>query len=306
MAPNEEAPLWRSQIIIPVNVEKYIAKAHLRGADAIILDLEDSITPPEKAAARGMVADAARRASAGGADILVRINQPLQLAVRDIETVVRPGIKGLVLPKVDSASHVRLLAQLVEDVEREHGMPIGATKFVVLIETAEAFFRMQEIASAHPRVVAMSLASEDFTLATHSEPDPEVLLYPKQQMLIACCAAGISAMGVIGSIATYTDIEGYRAAIAKSKRFGFQGASCIHPDIVPLLNEGLGRAPGDRVRQGRDRRVREGEGGRAGLHLGRRQDDRHPGRASGRTRAVDRAANRGSPKGGGEVVTVKS
>ena len=240
MAPNEEAPLWRSQIIIPVNVEKYIAKAHLRGADAIILDLEDSITPPEKAAARGMVADAARRAGAGGADILVRINQPLQLAVRDIETVVRPGIKGLVLPKVDSASHVRLLAQLVEDVEREHGMPIGATKFVVLIETAEAFFRMQEIAAAHPRVVAMSLASEDFTLATHSEPDPEVLLYPKQQMLIACCAAGISAMGVIGSIATYTDIEGYRAAIAKSKRFGFQGASCIHPDIVPLLNEGFG------------------------------------------------------------------
>jgi citrate lyase subunit beta/citryl-CoA lyase len=59
-------------------------------------------------------------------------------------------------------------------------------------------------------------------------------------MLIACCAAGISAMGVIGSIATYTDIEGYRAAIAKSKRFGFQGASCIHPDIVPLLNEGFG------------------------------------------------------------------
>jgi citrate lyase subunit beta / citryl-CoA lyase len=240
MAQHEEAPLWRSQIIIPVNVEKYIAKAHLRGADAIVLDLEDSITPPEKVAARGMVAEAARRAAAGGADILVRINQPLQLAVRDIEAVVRPGIKALMLPKIDSASHVRLLAQVVDDVEREHGMQVGSTKFIVLIETAEAFFRMQEIAAAHPRIVAMSLGSEDFTLATHSQPDPEVLLYPKQQMLIACCAAGISAMGVIGSIANYKDIDGYRAAIARSKRFGFQGSSCIHPDIVPLLNEGFG------------------------------------------------------------------
>ena len=62
-----EAPLWRSQIIVPVNVEKYVAKAHTRGADCVILDLEDSITPPEKEAARGLIAsDAARRAAAGG------------------------------------------------------------------------------------------------------------------------------------------------------------------------------------------------------------------------------------------------
>jgi citrate lyase subunit beta/citryl-CoA lyase len=236
---SRDLPLWRSQIIVPVNVEKYVAKAHTRGADAVILDLEDSITPPEKAAARGLVADAARRASAGGADILVRINQPLQLAVRDIEAVVSPAVKALMLPKVDSASHVRLLAQLVDDVERDRGMIPGTTKFLVVIETAEAFFRMPEIAAAHPRIVAMSLGSEDFSLATLSEPDPEVLLYPKQHMAIAACSAGIMAMGVIGSIANYRDIEGYRAAIARSRRFGFQGASCIHPDIVPLLNEGF-------------------------------------------------------------------
>ena len=238
--PARELPLWRSQIIVPVNVEKYVARAHQRGADAIILDLEDSITPPEKVAARGMVAEAARRAGAGGADVLVRINQPLQLAVRDIEAVVDPRIKALMLPKVDSASHVRLLAQLVEAVERERGMDVGSTAFVVLIETPGAFLRMAEIASAHPRVVAITLGSEDFSMETHSEPDPDVLLYPKQQLVITACAAGILPMGVIGSIAAYKDLVGYRAAIARSRRFGFQGASCIHPDIVPLLNEGFG------------------------------------------------------------------
>ena len=238
----KDLPLWRSQIIVPVNVEKFVAKAHTRGADAIILDLEDSVTPPEKAAARGMVADAARRSSAGGADILVRINRPLELAVRDIETVVSPAVMGLVLTKVDSEAHVRLLAELLDTVEAEKGLPRGHTKFVVLIETAEAFLRVREIAGAHPRVVAISLASEDFTLSTNSQPDPDVLLYPKQHVLIAACAAGVLPLGVIGSIANYRDEEGYRDAIKRSRRFGFQGASCIHPAIVPLLNDGFAPA----------------------------------------------------------------
>jgi citrate lyase subunit beta/citryl-CoA lyase len=236
----KDLPLWRSQIIVPVNVEKFVAKAHTRGADAIILDLEDSITPPEKAAARGMVAEAARRCGVGGADILVRINCPLQLAVRDIETVVSPEVMGLVLPKVDSDGHIRLLAELLDVVEADKGLPQGHTKFVVLIETADAFLRVREIACAHPRIVAISLASEDFTLSTNSQPDPEVLLYPKQQVLIAACAAGVLPLGVLGSIANYRDEDGYQAAIKRSRRFGFQGASCIHPAIVPLLNEGFG------------------------------------------------------------------
>jgi len=240
-----ELPLWRSQIIVPVNVEKYVAKAATLAADAIILDLEDSITPPEKAAARALVGHAVNRCAGAGADILVRINQPLDLAVRDVEAVISPGVMGLVLPKIDSASHVRLLAELVDTVEAARGLPALHSKFMVLIETAEAFGRMAEIASAHPRVVAISIGSEDFSLNTQAQPDPDVLLYPKQQMVIAACAAGILPMGVIGSIANYRDLEGYRAAIARSRRFGLRGASCIHPDIVPLLNAGFGPAPAE-------------------------------------------------------------
>lgn len=234
-----DLPVWRSLLFVPVNVRKYVDKAHTRGADGIILDLEDSIAPADKDAARTMVAEAAGICARGGADVLVRINRPLELAVRDIEAAVSPSVKALLLPKIDSASHVRLLAELVGTVEARAGMPLGSTKFFVMVETAEAFPRVFEIAAAHPRNVAITLGGEDFALATGSQPDPDVLLYPKQQVVFAACAAGILPMGVIGTVATYQDVEGYRAAIQRSRRFGFVGGSCIHPSVVPLLNEGF-------------------------------------------------------------------
>jgi citrate lyase subunit beta/citryl-CoA lyase len=261
----KDLPLWRSKLIFPVNVEKYVAKAHTRGADAIVLDLEDSIAPADKASARTMVPDAARQCAVGGADVLVRINRPLELAVRDIETVVSESVAGLVLPKVDSDSHVRLLAELVDVVEAQKGLPKGHTKFAVLIETAEAFWRMREIAGADKRVVAISVGVEDITLETHSRPDPEVLMYPSQQIVFAACAAGILALGVVGSIANYQDEEGYRKAIRFSRRMGFEGGSCIHPAIVPLLNEGFGYTgqeigEAERIVAGFERAKAEGRG----------------------------------------------
>jgi citrate lyase subunit beta/citryl-CoA lyase len=237
---DNDLPLWRSKLILPVNVEKFVAKAHTRGADAIVLDLEDSIAPADKASARGLLADAVRQCARGTADVLVRINRPLRLAVPDIEAAALPEVRGLVLPKVDSASHVRLLAEMVDELEAERGLPAGQIRFALLIETADAFWRMREIASAHPRVVALSIGGEDITLATHAEPHPEVLFGPSQQVVFAAAAAGILPLGMVGSIANYQDIEGSREAIRRSRRLGFEGASCIHPAMVPLLNEGFG------------------------------------------------------------------
>jgi citrate lyase subunit beta / citryl-CoA lyase len=240
-----ELPVWRSMMFVPVNVAKYVDKAHTRGADAIILDLEDSVAPNDKEAARGLVADAAARCARGGADITVRVNRPLELAVRDLETVISPAVTALLMPKIDSASHVRLLAEVAESVERRKGMPVGHTRFMLLVETAEAFPRLGEIAAAHPRNVALSLGAEDFAASTGSAPDPDVLLYPKQQIVFAARAAGVLPMGVIGTVAEYQDLAGYPDLVRRSRRFGFQGASCIHPSIVPMLNEGFSPAPGE-------------------------------------------------------------
>lgn len=238
-----DLPVWRSMMFVPVNVTKYVEKAHTRGADAIILDLEDSVPLEEKKRARGMIADAARQVSRNGADVVVRVNQPLELCVRDFEAAISPEIKALILPKIDSASHVRLLAELADRIEAGKGMAIGHTKFMILVETAEAFPRLDEIAKAHRRNIAISLGAEDFALSTNTLPDPDVLLYPKQRVAIAAHAAGILAMGIIGTVANFNDEEGIREAIRKSRRFGFLGSSCIHPKVVPLLNEGFSPTP---------------------------------------------------------------
>lgn len=230
-------PVWRSLLYVPVNVEKYVAKAHTRGADAIQLDLEDSVPVSEKANARKLVQEAAETVSQAGADVVVRINQPLRMAVRDLEETISPRVQAITLTKVDSASHVRLLAEIVDELEEERGMTPGHTRFITLVETADAFFRLGEIAKAHPRVAALGLGGEDFATSVGMVPDPDVMLYPKQQSIIASRAAGIMPLGIIGTVADYGDIDGMRTIIRNSRRFGFEGASCIHPSIVSILNE---------------------------------------------------------------------
>lgn len=244
-SPYADFTVWRSMLFVPVNVRKYVDKAHERGADAIILDLEDSIAPNDKAEARTLIAETAPIVSRSGADVLVRINCPIELAVRDIEAAVSENVEALLLPKLDSAGHVRLLAELVDRVEASKGVTHGKTKFIAMVETAAAFPQIYEIAAAHPRVVAVTLGGEDFASSLGAEPEPEVLLYPKQQAVLAARAAGIAPIGTIGSVANFADIEGYRAIIKRSVRFGFEGSACIHPSIVPLLNEGFSPRPED-------------------------------------------------------------
>jgi citrate lyase subunit beta/citryl-CoA lyase len=232
-----DLPVWRSLLYVPVNVEKFVEKAHTRGADVIQLDLEDAVPPAEKEKARTLVEKNAARVRQGGADVVVRINQPLPLAVRDLEHSILPGVDGIAISKADSASHVRLLDELVTELEQKRGIKTGHTKFIVMIEAADAFTRIDEIPRASPRVVAMNIGGEDFALDLNAQPDEEVLLYPKQRMIIAARAAGVMPLGFIGTVADFSDWERFRAMVRRARRFGFDGAGCIHPGQVKIVNE---------------------------------------------------------------------
>jgi len=234
---NRDLPVWRSLLYVPVNVEKFVEKAHTRGADVIQLDLEDSVPPAEKEKARTLVEKNAARVRRGGADVVVRINRPLALAVRDLEHTVCPGVDGVAVTKAESASHVKLLDELVTGLEEARGMSVGHTKFITMIETADAFSRIDEIPRASPRVVAMNIGGEDFALDCNMQPDDEVLLHPKQHMIIAARAAGVMPLGFIGTVADFGDWERFRAMVRRSRRFGFDGAGCIHPGQVKIVNE---------------------------------------------------------------------
>jgi citrate lyase subunit beta/citryl-CoA lyase len=241
----EDLPVWRSLMFVPVNVEKFVKTGADRGADGIILDLEDAVAPSQKDHARTLIADAIPQVSRKGADVLVRINRPWRVMVRDIEAAVIPGVAALVLTKVDSAEHVLAVAEMVDELEAERSLAPGSVKFAVLVESTRGFFRMEEIAKCHPRIVSLSLGSEDFAADAGMQSEPEGLFYPKQHMLFAARAAGIMPMGFIGSIADFRDQEAFRGIVRRSRRLGFVGASAIHPLQIQVLNEEFSPQPAE-------------------------------------------------------------
>lgn len=230
-------PVWRSLQYVPAHVEKYVQSAHTRGADGIILDLEDSVPLELKGQARAGVAAAAELCGQAGADILVRINRPPEMALADIAAAIGPRVTALCLPKVDSVEHLREIEGLVAEAEATAGLNVGHTRFWILIECAAGYLEMAAIAKASARNVAMTLGSEDFALDVGIEPDEEILRGPKQQMIIAAAAAGLMPLGVISGATRFDDPEGYLVMARRSRRFGFLGSSCIHPSQIPLLNQ---------------------------------------------------------------------
>lgn len=230
-------PVWRSLLYVPVNVEKYVDKAHTRGADCIQVDLEDSVPAAEKDRARTLVPKVAARVRRGGADVVVRINRPLAAAVRDVEAAVGPDVDGIAVTKVQGAGHLRLLDELVSELESKRGLRVGHTRFIAMVETPEAFFHMPEIAHAVDRLAAMNIGGEDFALENGMAPSEETLQMPKQQMIFAARSAGLMPLGFVASVAGFGDWPAFRAMVRRSRQFGFMGAGCIHPGQVPIVNE---------------------------------------------------------------------
>ena len=237
MSDTRKLPVWRSALYVPANVPRFIDGAHKRGADAIIVDLEDSVPIADRPAARRDLIATAENVARGGADVIVRINRPWRQAMLDLEAAIHPRVKALAVTKVDSADHIRLVSEVVSELEAERGMVVGSTKFTAMIETADAWFRMPEIAKADTRIVALTLGGEDFALSVGMLPTAEGLFMPKQQLAIAARAAGILPLGFIGTVADYKDLDAFRETVRRSRRLGFRGASVIHPAQIPILNE---------------------------------------------------------------------
>lgn len=265
MTTRRPRPIWRSMLFVPTTAEKFIEKAPASGADAIILDLEDAVAPNAKDAARAALPAVAKRLADQGLDVTVRINRPWRLAVKDIEAAVSEHVVALLLPMTDTAAHVKEVDKVVSEVEAEKGLPLGHTLFCPLIETAEGYLNAREIAHASPRMMSLSLGSEDFALSMGMDASPETLYAPKQQIIACARAAGLSPMGFIGSIAEFRDIDKLYEVFNRSKRAGFRMASCIHPNQVKVCNEVYGPSEAEiaqarKVVDAYDKALAEGQG----------------------------------------------
>ncbi|MEN0073435.1 MAG: CoA ester lyase [Paracraurococcus sp.] len=236
-------PSWRSLLYVPATRESFVAKAHSRGADAIILDLEDAVAPAAKPAARAALGRAVPVVRQGGADVCVRINRPLRMAALDIDAAVAAGADVLVLTKLMGPDHVRLLAEMTGESEAAHGVPVGRTRFIGLVETAQALAAMEAIARADARMAALGAGGEDLATDLGMEPTPDALYVPKMLAVLAARAAGILPLGFIGTVAGISDLDGYRAMLRRSRALGFACASCVHPAQVPVVNEEYGARP---------------------------------------------------------------
>ena len=230
-------PVWRSVLYVPGNVPKFIDKAHERGADCVLVDLEDSVQPAQKPEARALLPETMKKVVRGGADVAVRINRPLRLAIPDIEAAVRPGLAALFITKTEGVQHLRLLDEAVSELERERGMAVGSVGFAAMIEHPRALTELHDIAANGPRVVAMMLGGEDFALETGSVPSDESLELPKRMVAFAAQAHGVAMIGILGTVADYSDPDAYRKSAERARRFGFTGGTCIHPGLVGALNE---------------------------------------------------------------------
>ncbi|MES0120239.1 CoA ester lyase [Mesorhizobium sp. C277A] len=230
-------PRWRSLLFVPAHVPRFVEAAHERGADGVILDLEDSVPQDQKDEARRQLSESVAKVARKGASVLVRVNRGLRALAADLDAAAVAGVDALVLPKTDSAEWVSEIANAVSEFERERNLPLGRIQFLAQIETPGALQRLATIASAHPRMVAMALGPEDFSAAIGGAPEFDLLLTPNLAVLFAARAAGLLPLGFIGSIGQFSDIDKLREAAAHARRLGFAGALAIHPTQVAIFNE---------------------------------------------------------------------
>lgn len=234
-----EPQIRRSCLILPAHVKRFVDKAHTRCADAVCLDLEDAVAPHQKAEARACLRDAIPSVGQNGADVVVRVNNDWNLIFDDLDAAVVPGVSCIKIPKVESAAEVHAIDRLIEDRERRQGMPPRAITLAVSLESANALLRDEEIAAASPRVAYISSASEDFATDMEIELTDEgwELFWGKARLVLVARVHNIQALGMIGRVSDYTDLETFRQSALRGRRLGFRGASCIHPDQVKILNE---------------------------------------------------------------------
>lgn len=230
-------PGWRSLMFVPAVNRHMVDTAASRGADALILDLEDAVATDQKEAARLAVHDALPRLVAAGAKVLVRVNSGMLAMLHDIEACVLPGLVALVVPKAEQPARLALVGELLGDLEQARGLPLGSIGIIPLIESAQGLLAAAALASVSPRVMAIALGPEDLALDLGTQPVTEVLLPAATRLQWAAKAAGCAALGFPGPISNITDAKRLEHDLSLARQLGFDAALCVHPAQLPFCHE---------------------------------------------------------------------
>lgn len=229
----------RSNLVVPITNSHFVQGAWRHGADAVTLDLEDSVLDSRKEAARELVRAAIGVVAKGASEVFVRVNKPFAQA--DIEASVWPGLAGIVLPRVESPEEVEEASQIIGAMESRRGLEKGSLQMVLLLESAGAVWNIREILKADPRVTQVALDENDLSsdLGITPLPDQDPFVYARGRVVVEAIAAGVQPVGVthpMGTQARLPAADEMLKVATDSKNLGFRGILCPHPSWVEPVN----------------------------------------------------------------------
>lgn len=259
----------RTWMFVPGHAQRFIDKAMSLSCDVMMLDIEDGVTPAEKPAARELIAEALGRPKEPGGPVrFVRINAVGgEHSEADLRAAVRPGLEGLVLPKVQSAQEVQTVAAYLDGREAEVGLERGSVALAAAIETPRGLFNALAIADSSPRMVALMFGAEDYGwelgLPAVREEEAAELIHARSSIVAAARAAHVQP--VDGVWPDLGDEDGLRLDIAKARRLGFGGKALFHPSQIDAINAAFAPTPAEidyaeRVTDAFDEAFARGEG----------------------------------------------
>jgi len=232
--------LIRSWMFVPGHRQRMIDKSLGLNADAIMLDIEDGVAPDEKDTARKNIAESLGRAKTPGSPArYVRINAIGHARMNaDLEAVVRPGLEGLVCPKVDTPEEIQQIEAILNHQEPMNKLDKGSVRLLIAIESPKGLLNAPAIAAASSRITGIIFGAEDFGreigLPAVREGEARDLIYARSAIVIAAAAAHVQA--VDGVWVDLNDSAGLLGFAKQSRQLGFSGMSCIHPSQIDAIN----------------------------------------------------------------------
>lgn len=240
-AATEKFRMRRSRLYLPGNEPKFFTNATVHEPDGIILDLEDSVAPAEKDAARIMVRNALCAVDFGGSERMVRINQ-LPAGLEDLDWIVPHNVHVVLIPKCESADQVRSVDDRIRSILKK--LKIDRPVWLMpIMESALGAIRAFEVATASDSVAALAVGLEDYTadIGARRTKEGRESFWARSQVVNAARAAGVQPIDTVFS--DVADMDCLRESVIEAKGLGFEGKGCIHPRQIVVVHEGF--APAD-------------------------------------------------------------
>ena len=238
--------LLRSLIFVPGNRANMLERALGFNADIIMVDLEDSVPPAEKVAARDLARQWVPTLRQAGKRVMVRANSLDTGLTRDeLTAVISPDLYGVSVGKTESVWDLREINRIIAPLEASAGLQPGYIKVIPWIESARAVVNVSEMAAASPRIVAIAFGAEDYTndMGIQRTDDGAEVYHPRATIAIAARAAGVAALD--SPYVAFRNPEGLRQDAGVARQLGYTGKFAIHPAQIDPINELFSPLPED-------------------------------------------------------------